>query len=127
MIAIPVPLESLDALIPSPVSPVTEPLTLIEIDPPLVFSATIPLSLPVMACPSADCTRTMSAPLGCVSLNASSAVTVTGVSEFSVTLRSVPPLALSACVSLISFDPLQVKTPLSSNVSKHSLAEPRLK
>ena len=125
MIAIPVPLVSLDALIPSPASPVTEPLTSIEIEPPLVLCAIIPLSLPVMSWPSINCTRTMSAAPGCVRLKASSYATVTGVSESSVTLRSVLPLAPRFCGSLIRPVPLQVKMPLPSTVSRQSLMPDR--
>ena len=48
VIVVPVPLSSLDTLIPSPLTPVTVPLTSMEIDPPPELLAVIALIAPLI-------------------------------------------------------------------------------
>ena len=77
-----------------PVLPVTVPLTFIEIAPPPVLLATMPLLPPMTALPLADWVNVIPAVPDCVRLNPSFCPTSTGVSEFSVTLSAVAPVAL---------------------------------
>ena len=94
VIAIPVPLASSYARIPSPEPPVTEPFTLIEIEPPPVLRATIPSAAPLISWPVADWVKeTPPLPPVCARTKAVPSVS-TGVLECNVTARSVAPLAL---------------------------------
>ena len=106
------------------------PLTSISIAPPAALDAKIACVAPLISSPVADWVSEMPpVPPVCVSesagLPASTSLVSIGVSAFSVTSRSVAPLALSDCDRLIGSAPEQVNTPLPDEVSPHVLVKYR--